>query len=183
MKKVFIVHGFNSSPNSSWIPWLMGELKSKEVYACSLFMPTPESPICAEWVQEISRIIDKNKNDELYLVGYSLGVAAILNYLESVSDEKFFNGVVLVSGRCIKSNNQKTEGFYKEFDFKIIKNKVKKFSVIHGDNDDRVLVFNGEKLAGELGVKLTIVVNGGHLNGSAGWRTLPQCLEALEKMF
>ncbi|MBI4599005.1 alpha/beta hydrolase, partial [Candidatus Uhrbacteria bacterium] len=82
MKKVFIIHGFEGSPNGGWRPWLMAELEKQEIYACALSMPMPENPVCDEWVGEISRHIERNSDDKIYLVGHSLGVPAILRYLE-----------------------------------------------------------------------------------------------------
>jgi uncharacterized protein len=183
MKKVFLVHGFNGSPNSSWLPWLMGELKKEDVYACSLAMPNPSEPICLDWVNEIARHVDQNKSDDIYLVGHSLGVAAILNYVQSDVVSTTIKGVVLVSGRCIKSSNPQTEGFYGDFNFAKIKQSIGKITVIHGDTDERVPFANGEKLASELGVSLITIKNGGHLTGSEGWRALPQALDALRGMF
>lgn len=61
MKKVFLIHGFQGSPNGGWRPWLMAELKKQDVYACALSMPDPENPVCAEWVLEISRHIEMRK--------------------------------------------------------------------------------------------------------------------------
>lgn len=72
MKKVFIIHGFEGSPNGGWRPWLMLELEKKDVYACALAMPHPENPLCSEWVQEIERHVIQNKEDDIYLVGHSL---------------------------------------------------------------------------------------------------------------
>jgi predicted alpha/beta hydrolase family esterase len=83
MKKVFLIHGFGSNPNGGWRPWLMGELTKQEVYICALSMPAPENPVCVERVDEISKHIERNTNDEIYLVGHSLGTPAILRYLES----------------------------------------------------------------------------------------------------
>ena len=184
MKKVFIVHGFNTGPNSSWIPWLMSELKKEDVYAASLVMPSPSEPSCDEWTQEIKRIVSKCLNDEIYLVGHSLGVAAILNYAQNYFDDgKFIGGAVLVSGRIQKSDNPKTQSFYGDFDFEKIKKKINKFSVIHGDNDDMVNVSNAYELSEKLGIKPMLIENGGHLNGSAGWRELPQALKALKELF
>jgi hypothetical protein len=97
MKKVFIVHGFNGEPNGGWRPWLMGELAKKEIYACALPMPSPESPIKEEWVRTISESI-KNPNEEIFLVGHSLGVPAILRYLETLKEDQRINGAFLVSG-------------------------------------------------------------------------------------
>ncbi len=72
MKKVFIIHGFEGSPNGGWRPWIMAELEKKDIYACALSMPDPENPLCSEWVAEIQRHVQRNKGDEIYLVGHSL---------------------------------------------------------------------------------------------------------------
>lgn len=182
-KKVFIVHGFEGSPNGGWRPWLMAELEKQDIYACALSMPGSESPICAEWIEEISRHIERNKKDEIYLVGHSLGAPAILRYLESVKGGTIIRGAVLVSGPCEKNKNKKIDSFLeKNFDYKTIKSKCKKFSIIHGDNDPNVPLDNAKTLSKELGGGLIIIKNGGHLNGSSGWFLLPQCLETLKKM-
>lgn len=183
MKKVFIIHGFQGSPNGGWRPWLMGELEKQGIYACALSMPNPNNPVPAEWVAEIARHIEVNKKDQIFLIGHSLGVPAVLRYLESKKGAKI-KGAVLVSGPVYKTSKKKVAAFLKEpFNFKIIKSKVKKIAVIHGDTDRSVSVEQGEFLAKELNADLMIIKNGGHLNGSSGWFTLPQCLEVLEKMF
>ncbi|MEK7579949.1 MAG: alpha/beta fold hydrolase [Patescibacteria group bacterium] len=179
MKKVFIIHGFEGSPNGGWRPWLMAELEKKDIYACALSMPNPENPICTEWVEEISRHIERNQSDKIYFVGHSLGVPVILRYLEANSP-KSINGVVLVSGPCEKNDNRKIYNFLdKPFDYKTIKSKANKFIIIHGDNDPYVPLNNAEILTRELSGELIIVKNGGHLNGSSGWFSFPQCLDAL----
>lgn len=181
MKKVFIVHGFNSSPNSSWLPWLMAELKTDSVYACSLAMPNPGEPQVSEWVAEIERHVSSLSTDEVYLVGYSLGVAGVLHYAQSANALPI-KGAVLVSGRYEKSTNPKTAAFYEQFGFEKIKNTIGSFAVLHGDNDEVVPFSGGEKLAEKLGVEIITIPQGGHLNGSAGWTKLPQALEALRSM-
>lgn len=145
-------------------------------------MPAPENPICKEWIDEISRHIERNGEDEIYLVGHSLGTPAVLRYLES-SHAKSIYGAVLVSGPSEKNNNRKIDSFLdKNFDFEKIKAKCKTFSIIHGDNDPNVPLDNAKFLYQKLNGELIVVENGVHLNGSAGWFKLPQCLEALNKM-
>lgn len=132
MKKVFIIHGFQGSPNGGWRPWLMTELMKQEVYACALSMPNPKAPIRVEWVEEIARHVERNKNDNIYLVGHSLGVPAILRYLELVEAKSNVDGAVLVSGPCEKTRNEKIDNFLdKPFNYSAIKSKVKKFVIIH----------------------------------------------------
>lgn len=182
MKKVFIIHGFQGSPNGGWRPWLMAELEKQDVYACALSMLNPNEPICDEWVEEISRHVNASENDEVYLVGHSLGVPAILRYLES-PQANIIAGAVLVSGPSEKNQNIKLDSFLgRDFDFGAIRSKCKTFSIIHGDNDVSVPLDNARFLSEKLIGDLTIIENGGHLNGSAGWLKLPQCLEALNRM-
>ena len=181
MKKVFIIHGYQGSPNGGWRPWLMAELEKQDIYACALPMPNPNEPLVDEWTAEIARHI--NSDDEVYLVGHSLGTPAILHYLQSPKAKKIA-GAVLVSGPIEVTPNKKISNFLdRKFDFKSIKSKAKNFTVIHGDNDPFVPLSHAEKLAKELGCELIIVKNGGHLNGSSGWTKLPHALEALNKMF
>lgn len=179
---VYIIHGFQSSPNGGWRPWLMTELEKKDIYACALSMPDPKNPIPEEWVAEIARVVDRNPKNQIYLVGHSLGVPAILRFLEQTK-AKNIKGIVLVSGPIYKTAKKKVAAFLKDsFDFGGIRNKVKKIVVIHGDNDQNVSFEQGQFLAKELKGKLIAIKNGGHLNGSLGWVQLPQCLEALERM-
>jgi uncharacterized protein len=182
MKKIFIIHGFEGMPNGGWRPWLMDQLGRQDIYACALAMPTPFDPEVDEWVAEITRQIEANTEDEIYLVGHSLGATAILRYLESDS-AKNVSGAVLVSGPVSKNDNKKIASFLdKDFNFKKIKTRSKKFTIIHGDNDPFVPVSDAEMIASELEGELIIIENGGHLNGSAGWDKLPQCLDTLNKM-
>lgn len=145
-------------------------------------MPTPENPICSDWVDEISRHIARNSGNEIYLIDHSLGAPAILRYLES-AQAKQISGAVLISSPSEKNNNRKIDSFLdKNFDFEKIKSKCKAFSIIHGDNDLNIPLDNAKFLSQNINGELIIVEKGGHLNGSAGWFKLPQCLESLNKM-
>lgn len=189
MKKVFMVHGFMGEPNGGWRPWLMGELYKDSIYACALSMPSPNNPIKNEWVKTIQDVVDL-ENDEVFLVGHSLGTPAILRYLESVPEGHSIAGAVLVSGATSKlevdnpeSKIRRIDNFFETpFDFDHIKKVCKKFAVIHGDNDEKVPFSHAEKLSNALDCELISVKNGGHLNSQAGWDKLPQVLEVLQKM-
>ena len=179
MKKVFLIHGFEGSPNGGWRPWLMRELGRYDIYACSLAMPNPEKPILSKWLKEIKRNTVESKKDDVYLVGHSLGGTAILRYLEKYKDLNI-KGIVIVSSPCEINDNKKINNFLaKKFDFKKIKSRIKNVVVIHGDNDEWVPISNPKCVAKELNGKLIIIPNGGHLNGSSGYTELPECLNVL----
>lgn len=187
MKKVFLIHGYGGEPNGGWRPWLMGKLAKEGIWACALAMPMiDEKPIKDEWVAEITRSVGK-PDGNVFLVGHSLGVPAVLNYLETLYPELKIDGAVLVSGiihpipgkdRYIPINH-----FYeKEFNYDHIKNICNNIVVIHGDNDTAVPFEQAQELSKNLSCQLIPIKNGGHLNGSSGWYELPEALEALLKM-
>jgi predicted alpha/beta hydrolase family esterase len=185
MKKVFIIHGFNGSPNGGWRPWLMGELAKYDIYGCSLPMPRPNSPIKEEWLNTISGAVG-DLREEIFLVGHSLGVPAILRYLETLKEKEKVGGVVLVSGpfNLIKRNGYENVNKFLEdsFDFEKIKKVCKNFVIIHGDNDKAVPFSDALKYSEIFSCNLITIHNGGHLNGFNGWRELPEVLESLLKM-
>lgn len=182
-KAVYIVHGFGGMPNGGWRPWLMGRVgRDLDIFACSLKMPNPDNPKKAEWVKEISRNIQNTKEDVI-LVGHSLGVPAVLRYLESLPKGKKILGAVLVSGPVFSPEEKKYKPiknfFTGGFDFEKIKKSCKNFAVIHGDNDTVVDIESAYILSGKLNCSIDIVKNGGHLNGSSGCYELPEAYLAI----
>jgi len=160
----------------------MGELEKIDIYACALAMPSPTEPKCGDWVEEIQRHVDSSDGQDVFLVGHSLGVSAILRYLESRTANKI-SGMILVSGPAFKNNNWKIDSFLETgFDFELIKSRCSKVVVIHGDNDQNVPKTDAEYLSQCMNAELILIPNGGHLNGSSGWLTLPQCLDSLARI-
>lgn len=184
-----MVHGFMGVPNGGWRPWLMGELNKQGVYACALPMPNPDEPILGEWLETINFALKDNAEDVI-LVGHSLGVPAILQFLMSLPAGKKVAGAVLASGPYKKLQTEdpnsmirKIDNFFNpEFDFGKIKNACRKFTIIHGIDDDRVPLEHAQFLTKQLDAELIEVPNGGHLNGKSGWNQLPQALEAVNSM-
>lgn len=160
----------------------MEKLNEQWIYACSLPMHDTDHPKCDEWVYEIERQVENNKQDEIYLAGHSFGVRAILRYLEETIVP--ISGAVLISGRVDESPNVEVASFGgKPFNFKKIKKNCKSFAVIHGDNDSFVPVENASILGKQLGCEPLIIKNGGHFDREAGYLTFPECLGALQEMF
>ena len=184
--KVFLVHGFEGTPNGGWRPWLMGKLGLLDIYACALPMPSPAQPTKEEWNAEITHAVGV-PTEAVFLVGHSLGVPSILHYLQELPEGAKIGGAVLVSGPFTKPEDGQHEAianfFEPKFDFEKIRSACKQFVVIHGANDPVVPFAEAELFARALECKLVSIPNGGHLNGSSGWRELPQALEALEHFF
>jgi len=180
MKKVYLIHGFEGSPNGGWRPYIMRELEKQDVYACALPMLSPSLPVLSEWLSEVERCVKRDGEDEIYIVGHSLGGTTILRFLEQF-DFKNIKGIVSVSAPCIsRKENSRISNFLKDdFNWSLIKSRAGKVVVIHGDDDPLVPMSDAEKIKDELNGKLIIIKNGKHLNGSAGFTELPELLEEL----
>jgi predicted alpha/beta hydrolase family esterase len=169
MKKVFIIHGFGGIPNAGWIPWLMKELGDKAIYACALPMPNPKKPIVSKWIEEISHAVDGSPDDEIFLVGHSLGATAVLKYLEQNKIKKI-KRIVLVSGLISPLDPENLESNYRaidsfvvpEINFENIKNKAEEFIVLHSTDDPAVPFSHAEKMSHNLSCELVRVEKGGH---------------------
>ena len=183
MKKVYLIHGFEGKPNGGWRPYIMRELGKQDIYCCALSMPSPDKPILLEWLNEVKQYTDRDIDDEIYLVGHSLGGTTILRYLEKF-DSKNIKGVIIVSAPCVnkKEGSRISEFLKDDFNWLLIKNKVNKVVVVHGDDDPLVPMSDAEKITEKLEGELIIIKNGKHLNGGAGFIELPELLESIIKM-
>ncbi len=180
--RIFLIHGFEGKPNGGWRPWLTGKLAREDIYACALPMPLPYAPKKDEWVKEIGRAVGA-PDESIFLVGHSLGVPAILHYLQTLPKGVTIGGAVLVSGPYHNVDDgyrDLLESFFEpEHDFARIKESCKNFVVIHGDNDTVVKFRDAEEFSRRLSCELISIPNGGHLGGSDGWYELPQAFGAI----
>lgn len=179
MKKIYLIHGFNGYPNGGWRPWLMRELYKAKTFAVALEMPKPKAPIKDEWVAKIKEEVGEVVPDK-YLVGHSLGVPAILRFLETLNEGEKIAGAFLVSGPVDNVNIKEISNFFETpFNFEHIKKVCDKFYIIHGDADSVVPFSNAEKLSKELNAPIIKVVGADHLGDSDGVYELPQLLEII----
>lgn len=170
MKKVFIIHGFGGIPNAGWIPWLMKELGNQSVYACALPMPNSKNPVVLKWTEEIAHAVENSPDDEIFLVGHSLGATAVLKYLEQYRGAKNISRVVLVSGLISPLDPENKESNYRmidsfvipQIDFKLIKNKAREFVVLHSVDDPAVPFSHAEIISQNLSCPLVSVDNRKH---------------------
>lgn len=181
-KRVFIIHGWEGSPSSNWFPWMKQELENRRFEAIIPEMPNTNHPVFSEWLAHLKKIVGKADLDT-YLVGHSLGVIAILKYLESFPPKQKIGGAVLVAGFPESIGYKELETFFANpLYYEKVKNSAKKFIAINSDDDPYVPLNNGEILKDKLGAELIIYPKGNHLNQAAGFTKLPVALESLLKM-
>lgn len=181
-KRIIIIHGWEGSPQGDWFPWLRGQLEQFGYEVIVPAMPNPNFPVMQKWLAKLGTIVG-DPDENVYLVGHSLGVIAILRYLESLNQSEKIGGAVLVAGFPEPIGYKELNSFFqKPLDYEKIKKTAKKFVAVHSDNDPYVPMRNGELLRDKLGAELLIIKEGGHLNAENGYTELPIVLDILKKM-
>ncbi len=84
MKRVVIVHGWGGNPQEGWFPWLRGALEGKGFSVQVPEMPDTMHPRIDAWVAALGECIGQ-PDEELFLVGHSVGCQTILRYLPTAS--------------------------------------------------------------------------------------------------
>ncbi len=187
-KRVFIVHGWDGSPEEGWFPWLKKNLTDRGFKPRILEMPNPGEPIIKDWVSCIANAVGAIDN-QTYFVGHSIGCQAILRYLAGISQDVQARGAVFVGG-WIEVSGLETEEERRiaqpwlttKIDFWKVRQHARRFSAIFSDNDKFVPLSNREIFKKELGAKIITEHNKGHFSGSDGTTELPNALEEVFQM-
>lgn len=171
MQVAFIVHGSEGNPSKHWYPWLKSKLEEKGLKVFSPQFPTGEDQTLENWFKTIEPLKDQLENS--ILIGHSLGAPFILNILNQWSTS--FKAVFLVSGfegHLEVEDEPNIEDFSeRDFNWEKIKEKSKKFIVIHSDNDPYIQLEKAEELAQKLDVQITLVKGGEHFQEQSGFKT------------
>jgi predicted alpha/beta hydrolase family esterase len=179
-KRAFIIHGWGGSPDSNWFPWIKAELENQDFEVSVPQMPNADFPQQKEWVKYMQELIGE-VDANTFLVGHSLGVIAILRFLESLSVDQKVDGAILVSGFSESLGTiPEIENFFKnQVDYEEIRSHCENFVVINSDDDPYVPMEKGEILRDKLGAKLIVLHSAGHINIGTGYFELPIAVEEL----
>ena len=180
---VYIIHGYTSSSNAEWFPWIKRMLNEDGINVSVFDMPNSNNPIAIQWIEHLDRNIKKITR-ETYFIAHSLGCITLLRYLEKQSENAEIGGIIFVSG-FIKKNPKypNFDQFIKE-DLnmkKIIKMTENRF-VFSAPNDPYVPYTFSCELAKQFNANLVTIENGGHFIGQEGFYEFPQLYDELYKM-
>jgi uncharacterized protein len=183
-KRVFIVHGWEGSPDGGWLPWLKRELETKGFSVYALAMPNANHPKVGEWIDYLAKSVGELDKD-CYFVGYSLGCIIILRYLETLREDQKIGGILLVAG--FSSDLEPKYAELKQFTSKPVnwtkvKSHCERFVIVHSQGDYVVPVRHAHILKEKLGAELIIKQNMKHFSGDDGVMELPIALEVILKI-
>ncbi|MBN2093881.1 MAG: alpha/beta hydrolase [Candidatus Zambryskibacteria bacterium] len=184
MKKIYLIHGWQSSPEDGFFPWLKKELGSRGFEVIALSMPDPNYPKIETWVPYLQKQI-KDPDENTFILAHSIGCQAILRYLETLNKDQKIGGVVLLAGWLhLKNKAREVDENLKiarpwldtPIDWEKIKLHCNKFVAIASDNDPIVPLSDLEIFAEKLSAKTLIEKNQSHFEDAL---ELPSALEAI----
>lgn len=189
-KRVFIIHGWDGTPESNWFPWLKKELENKGLQVYVPQLPDPGNPRIYNWVPKLAKTVG-NPDEQTYFVGHSMGCQTIARYLEHLPENTKIGGAVFVAGFFKRLTALEDEPGVSEtvehwlntpIDFKKIKSRLNKIVAIFSDNDPYVPLDNQDDFRDKLGSKIIIEHQKGHFNETAEIIKLPIALESVLKI-
>jgi len=178
----YLIHGWGGTPDEGWFPWFVHQLRSNGFKVYAPKMPHDDIVNAMDSLHFMQKMIGI-PNIRTFLIGHSIGVAAVMRYIESLPDDAKIGGIVLVSGGVEPTQFDELKSFYETpLPYEKVRNIAKHIVVIHGTNDPFVPFKNAEILKEKLNARLIPIENGLHLNGEAGITELPEALDALIEM-
>lgn len=171
MNRAIIIHGYHGKPETNWKPWLRDELAARGWDVEIPAMPNTDYPVADEWQATLARVVGE-PNENVYLVGHSLGCITILRYLEALGEGRNIGGAVFVagfSGRFEKYTAGNHDTFFDhELDWAAIRRRCKAFVAIHSVDDPGVEFAQLDLFKQHLGTKTVAVRGMGHFGSPDG---------------
>ncbi|MEK7537377.1 MAG: alpha/beta fold hydrolase [Patescibacteria group bacterium] len=189
-KRVFIIHGWEGSPQEGWFPWLKKKLEAEGVEVHVPAMPDPAHPTIDTWVSFLKHVVGR-ADEQTFMVGHSIGCQAILRYLETLPAGVKVGGVVLVAGwvtlKPVAMEDEDaaavaTPWLERPLNWPKIRSHFENLTAIMSDDDQYVPVEDGKLFVRELGAKLVIEHQKRHLGGEDGVMVLTSVVKSLKGM-
>lgn len=186
MKKVVLVHGWGSSPDGEWLPWLRDELENRGFEVLAPEMPGTDDPKIKDWVEHLKNVVPKTDKN-VYFVGHSIGCQTILRFL-CEPDIKEIGGAVFVAGWFhIKGLDKEDVEVARPWiegliDLGKVRKKIGQTVAIFSDNDPFVPIDDAKIFKEGLGAKVIIERNKGHFTDEEGITELPVVLDELLRL-
>lgn len=187
-KRVIIVHGWEATPESEWLPWLAKNLREKGFSVEVPAMPDTDNPKIEAWTEHLRKIVGEC-DENTYFVGHSIGCQAIMRYLEKLPDNQCAGGVIFVAGWLTLTGLESEEERLTSspwvnlpLNFEKIKARAKKIISIFSDNDPFVPAENWKMFSENLGGEIIIEREMGHFSDDDGVKELPAALAAVLKL-
>lgn len=180
-KRVFITHGYQSSPDRNWFFWLKETLEKKGIEVFIPALSNPEAPVREVWLECLDKAVG-NIDEHTFFVAHSLGCITDLYFLSQHVGKA--GGMILVAGFAEKITAIPELVTYSSsvIDFEHIIQTVP-HRIVFGSPQDYIVPFEMTKrMAKRLDAKLIEMPDCGHFMEEDGFETFPALLLELENL-
>lgn len=187
--RVFLIHGFNATPQDAWLPWLKSALEKRGVDVHAPQMPHPRWPFIHRWTDHLAEEVG-DCDERTYFIGHSLGGQAILRYLASLPADQRAGGAVFVGGfdqlriwwpYLIAAYICLGRWLLRPIDWKKANKRGKRFCAVFSD-DDTWVPNESNGCFDQLRAKVRVLHGYGHFTGDEGVFRVPEVLEETMQM-
>jgi len=171
MKTAYIFHDAFCDQYSDWYPWMKTTLLAMGYLVVVPNFPTPAGQSFESW-KVVMRNYLHTFDEETILVGHGTGAVFALRLAEELL--KQIHGLFLVAAYAEKIGHmgydRVNETFVNHtFDWNKIKSHAMLIEMFTGADDPFVPMAASQKLADNLGIEITIIPDGGHINKASGF--------------
>lgn len=188
MKKIYLIHCWDGTPEDGWYPWLKKELEKDNIQVDVLTMPDTANPTIEKWTKKLSDAV-KNLDENTYFIGHSIGCQTILRYLEK--QNKKVGGMLLIAPwldllpEAIEDEDSYNTAYpwiNTPIDFEKVKQTTNNINCIFSDDDYFVSMNQEQAFKDKLDAKTTLVHQKGHISQDDGVYELKEILVISKKM-
>ena len=191
-KRIYIIHGWEGSPEEPMHKWLKENLENKGFEVTAPEMPNPSVPKIDVWVKKLNSIV-KNPDKDTYFIGHSVGCQTILRYIETLNKDIKLCGIILIAPWLhLKGIEEEGEEALKianpwlntPINFNKIKSHLEKnkITAIFSDNDQFVPLSDIKLFEKNLNLKTILEHNKGHFAESDGINSNQTAIDELLKI-
>ena len=174
-RRVVLVHGWQSSPDDCWFPWLRGELLARGFTVIAPAFPNPREPDSALWVHTLTGAVGE-ADCNTHFIGHSLGGFIVLKYLEGLSPGSRVGGVLAVASPI--SVKEGIFGIREE----LVRDVAQEITALFSDDDYYIPVRTAEEWRDSLYANTIVLPKHGHFSRRERMTELPLVLELILKM-
>jgi len=195
MKKALILHWWEGTSKSHWLPWLWEELKSQGYEVIIPDLPNTEYPVVEDQVDFLKKLslwkreYPKGEGLEL-IVAHSLGCQVWLKYIEEeklnwltvlfIAPSYNYLADELWDDRLDDAFFTMSNAFNVDYNFRHLNKLLNRFTVMLSDDDPYINSFNAKQFYGQLDkIQFVDIQWKWHFNTVAWISQLPEAIEYL----
>ena len=184
LMKVFIIHGYQSSPEQHWFPWLATKIEQMGSQCEIVHLKGSDQPDFATWRQNLEAQVYP-LNEQTIIVAHSLGCISVLDYLSEALNGRLIKAIFMVAGfneklTALPELNQFVQ--QAKLNDALLRFRIQQRYSLFSCNDPFVPAPLSIRFGQLLNAQMIEVKKAGHFIQSDGLSEFPQLWEKLEKL-